>query len=88
MKTQHLIAGAALTRALRRAALSAAIASSFAWATLTLAFEIPTGNYDLVVRCDDTFRYNLGMRAQGQDQSILANRIWMTATATSRTVRW
>ena len=31
------------------------------------AFEIDTGNPDLVMRWDNTFRYNLGMRAQEQD---------------------
>jgi Protein of unknown function (DUF1302) len=37
------------------------------------AFEIDTGNPDIVIRWDNTFRYNLGLRAQGQDEAILKN---------------
>ena len=35
------------------------------------AFEIPLNNEDLVMRWDNTFRYNLATRAQAQDQAIL-----------------
>lgn len=51
----------------RRLAPGAAIASTFAAAMPAATFEIDTGNEDLVVRRDNTFRYNIGMRMQGQD---------------------
>jgi hypothetical protein len=35
------------------------------------AFEIDTGNPDVVVRWDNTARYNLGVRARDQDAAIL-----------------
>jgi hypothetical protein len=35
------------------------------------ALEIDTGNPDLVVRFDNTLRYNIGVRAQAQDKAIL-----------------
>jgi hypothetical protein len=38
-----------------------------------MADEIDTGNPDLKIRWDNTVRYNLGMRAEGQDSRILAN---------------
>ena len=57
--------------ALRRRAASLAVASLFAAAGAAQAFEIDTGNEDLAMRWDNTFRYNLGVRAQGQDQAIL-----------------
>ncbi|WP_449433474.1 DUF1302 domain-containing protein [Pseudomonas putida] len=37
------------------------------------AFEIDTGNSDLQLRWDNTLRYNLGMRTEGQDSAILKN---------------
>jgi hypothetical protein len=37
------------------------------------AFDIPTGNPDLALRWDNTFRYNLGFRTQSQDPNILAS---------------
>lgn len=37
------------------------------------AFEFDTGNPDLRVRWDNTFRYNLGYRVDKQDDSILGN---------------
>ena len=39
----------------------------------SLAMEINTGNPDLVLRFDNTVRYNLGVRMQDQDPAILAN---------------
>ena len=59
--------------ALRRGAVSLAVASLFAAAGAAQAFEIDTGNEDLAMRWDNTFRYNLGVRAQGQDQALLKN---------------
>jgi len=37
------------------------------------AVEIDTGNDDIQLRWDNTLRYNLGMRTEGQDRAILAN---------------
>jgi Protein of unknown function (DUF1302) len=37
------------------------------------AFEIKTGNEDIKLRWDNTFRYNLGVRTSGQNSSIIAN---------------
>jgi len=37
------------------------------------AFEIDTGNPDVALRWDNTFRYNLGQRTQSQDSAIIAN---------------
>jgi hypothetical protein len=37
------------------------------------AFDIPTGNEDVKVRWDNTFRYNYGVRVHNQDQAILNN---------------
>ena len=74
--------------ALRRRAASLAIASLFAAAGAAQAFEINTGNEDLAMRWDNTFRYNLGMRAQGQDPALLRTRTSTTAIAIFRTARW
>jgi Protein of unknown function (DUF1302) len=56
---------------LRRTTLCAAVAAVFAAPLSAVAFEINTNNEDLAIRWDNTFRYNLGMRAQSQDQAIL-----------------
>jgi hypothetical protein len=53
----------------RRAALGAAVAALFA--TPAAAFELPQINPDLEMRWDNTFRYNIGGRAQSQDPAIL-----------------
>jgi hypothetical protein len=37
------------------------------------AFDIDTGSDDLRARWDNTVRYNLGSRVEGQDAAILAN---------------
>jgi hypothetical protein len=37
------------------------------------AFKIDTGNEDIKLNWDNTFRYNLGYRVGSQDQAILAN---------------
>ena len=59
--------------ALRRRAASLAVASLFAAAGAAQAFEINTGNEDLTMRWDNTLRYNLGVRAQGQNSTIMGN---------------
>ncbi len=41
--------------------------------TPAVAFEIDTGNPDVKVRFDNTLRYNLGMRAEGQDSRITSS---------------
>lgn len=53
--------------------VAAALATAFAAAGPVQAFEIDTGNEDLVVRWDNTVRYNLGFRAQSQNSDILKN---------------
>ena len=58
---------------LHRTVLSVAVAAVCAMPLVAKAFEIETGNENLVMRWDNTFRYNLGMRAQGQKQAILNN---------------
>ena len=59
--------------ALRRRAASLAVASLFAAAGAAQAFEINTGNEDLAMRWDNTLRYNLGVRAQSQNSTIMGN---------------
>ena len=59
--------------ALRRTILSLAVVSALGAPLSAVAFEIDTGQEDLVLRWDNTFRYNIGMRAQSQDQAILKN---------------
>jgi hypothetical protein len=58
---------------LQRTVLATAIAAAVTVAGPALAFEIDTGNEDVVVRWDNTVRYNLGVRAQKQDSAILGN---------------
>jgi hypothetical protein len=58
--------------AFRRRATAMAVASLLAAGTAQ-AFEVDTGNPDLAVRWDNTFRYNLGYRVQSQDPAILGN---------------
>ena len=57
----------------RRRALGAALASLGAISLNAAAFEIDTGNPDVEMRWDNTIRYNLGVRAHGQDPAILGN---------------
>ena len=59
-------------RAFRRRAMALAISALFG-AGAAQAFEIDTGNPDISMRWDNTFRYNLGLRAQSQDPKILAS---------------
>jgi hypothetical protein len=56
---------------LRRSTLCAAVAAMFVAPMTAQAFEIPLNNEDLVMRWDNTFRYNLAMRAQAQDPAML-----------------
>jgi hypothetical protein len=59
------------TQTIRMNAIAAAIAVLGSGSAM--ADEIDTGNPDLKIRWDNTVRYNLGMRAEGQDSRILAN---------------
>ena len=54
----------------RRAAAMAVAAALASFAGGAYAFEIDTGNPDISMRWDNTFRYNLGMRVEGRDQNI------------------
>lgn len=56
----------------RRAAVAIAVGAA-AGALPAHAFEIPVANEDFAIRWDNTVRYNLGVRAQGQDNAILQN---------------
>jgi len=52
----------------------AALAWAAASAGASHALEIGTGNPDLTLRVDNVVRYNLGVRAEKQDQKIVNNR--------------
>ena len=67
------IGGAAFKRHAVAIAVASALAASLAISGVAHAFEIDTGNPDLVMRWDNTVRYNLGMRAQDQNKEILGN---------------
>jgi hypothetical protein len=69
---RHAAKGKKLTSGYRHRAIALAIASMIA-AGSAQAFEINTGNDDIVMRWDNTFRYNIGMRAQGQNDAFLKN---------------
>ena len=60
-----------ITALRRRAVLATAIAAIFSATPLAHAFEIDTGNPDVVMRWDNTVRYNLGIRTQSQNSSII-----------------
>src|SRR5262245_9263888 len=57
------------SRAVSKTAVAVALATMFAGSAA--AFEIPEINPDLEMRWDNTFRYNLGGRAQKQNPAIL-----------------
>jgi hypothetical protein len=69
---QHRLFRARRRIALQRRVASIAIASMFGIAGAAQAFEIEVGNPDLAMRWDNTFRYNLGMRTQNQDEGARA----------------
>ena len=54
-------------------AVGLVVASIFGAGDGAWAFKIDTGNEDIRVNWDNTFRYNLGYRVGNQDQAILAN---------------
>ncbi|MBV8159004.1 MAG: DUF1302 family protein, partial [Dyella sp.] len=51
--------------------MALAVAAALGTSGVAQAVEIDTGNPDISIRWDNTFRYNLGQRAHSQDQSIL-----------------
>lgn len=62
----------------RRSAIAAAVTVAIAGLCSGMlqsaqAIEIDTGNPDLKVRWDNTFRYNLGYRTEKQDSTIIGN---------------
>ena len=57
----------------RASALSIAVATALALPQVASAFEFDTGNEDLSIRWDNTFRANVSVRTEGQDEDILAN---------------
>lgn len=59
--------------AFKRSLLATALASAVGVSTGAYAFVIDTGSPDLDLRLDNTFRYTLGMRTEGQDNRILKN---------------
>ncbi len=70
---QHLSTVGSRAPAFRRRAAALAIASLFTASGAVEAFEIDTGNPDIAMRWDNTVRYNLGVRAQSQNNAILGN---------------
>ena len=68
---QQISMAAADRRPFRRRATTLAVLLMLAGTAE--AFDIPTGNPDLALRWDNTFRYNLGFRTQSQDPNILAS---------------
>lgn len=57
----------------RLSALTSAALALLAIASTSRAMEIDTGNPDVVLRWDNTVRYNLGYRTQDQSKAILGN---------------
>src|SRR3954466_15642786 len=58
---------------LRHTALALAIMSALGFVDAANAFDIPLDNPDIAMRWDNTVRYNLGFRAQSQDENLLAS---------------
>ena len=42
-------------------------------ASATQGMELDTGNNDLIIRWDNTVRYNLGVRAEARDSALANN---------------
>jgi hypothetical protein len=72
-KMQHRCDSYSPSAAIRRRAVALAVASLLAAAGSAQAFEIDTGNDDLTMRWDNTFRYNVGWRVQSQNPVITGN---------------
>jgi len=61
------------SRAFLCRATALAIAALLGAANAAEAFDIDTGNPDIQMRWDNTVRYNLGVRTQGQDAKIIGS---------------
>ena len=72
-ETRQATPHGARPRRFRLAAVSAAVIGACCAAGVAQAFDIETGNDELKARWDNSFRYNLGSRVQGQDEAILKN---------------
>jgi len=70
---QHRSTTTDRSRAFMCRATALAIAALLGASNAAEAFDIDTGNPDIQMRWDNTVRYNLGMRTQGQDAKILGN---------------
>ena len=70
---QHPSTAGSLTAGFRRHTIALALTSALGLSGAAHAFDIDTGNEDVVMRWDNTFRYNLGVRAQKQNAQILGN---------------
>ena len=60
-------------RGLRLTAVCAAMSAAFALPGAVGEFEINTGNEDIQMRWDNTFRLNIVERVEAQDEAILEN---------------
>src|SRR5574337_1094440 len=56
---------------IRQGFLAAAVAAVLGVCGSAGAFEIQTGNDDLEIHWDNTFRYTLGQRVKGQNRDII-----------------
>jgi hypothetical protein len=60
-------------RGIRLGRIAVALTLLFGMCVNVHAFDIPTGNEDIELRWDNTFRYTLGYRVDGQNDSIIGN---------------
>ncbi len=60
-------------RGLRLTAISAALVAAFTLPNAASAFEFDIGNEDVVIRWDNTVRFNLVQRVAAQDEAMLKN---------------
>src|SRR3974390_1569161 len=58
---------------IRQGCLAAVVAAILGVCGSAGAFEIPTGNEDVVIHWDNTFRYTLAQRLRGQDNQIIGS---------------
>src|SRR4030042_6152620 len=58
---------------IRFALIAAAVVMLMGLCNTAIAFQIPTGDEDVGIRWDNTFRYNYGVRVHNPDSAILLN---------------
>ena len=75
-------------RALPRKLLPLAIAALATASLGSQAFEFDTGNPDLSLRWDNTVKYNLTVRAQDQDKSVLRDGVPLAQLADDADLAW